>query len=148
MFCKICGFEIPAGANVCPRCGSSVKTSEFVYEKGQQEKTSLRKKVSAKGIVGFSLAIGGFSFFSLLPILTIICGVAGIILSAIGKKETDLNALSGRGFATAGMIVSIIGIVMAVLFTFLIYETFGGFGDFYEEIYNIYSETLFEYYEF
>lgn len=58
------------------------------------------------GIVALVLGIFGMGF----PVGTII-GILGIILGAVGKKQNPAN-----GLATGGMVCSIIGTVLSLLF--------------------------------
>ena len=104
MFCKICGCEIPEGSTFCPRCGSDVETSEFVA----QEQPAQVRKYSGKAIAGFVLSLVGI-LISAIP-----CGIAGIILSVLGMKETGANGKKGKGLAIAGLAVSIFDIISGV----------------------------------
>jgi hypothetical protein len=60
------------------------------------------------GIV--ATALGLFSAGS-LGLFGIIIGIIGIILGALGRKDEQ-----GRGLATAGLVVSIIGTILSVIF--------------------------------
>ncbi len=61
------------------------------------------KKTNGMAITGFVL-----SFF---------CGVLGIVFSAIGLSQTGKNPnQGGRGLAIAGLIISIVSLVISFMF--------------------------------
>jgi len=65
----------------------------------------------ALGIISLSLTVIGFGFFpAVLCTLAIICGIIGICLSVSARKER------ASGKATAGLTMSIIGLVLSVIF--------------------------------
>ena len=106
MFCKICGCEIPEGTNFCPRCGSDVRTSEFVAQ--EENVNAAPAKFSGKAIAGFILSLVGI-FISAIP-----CGILGIIFSVMGNKEIATSNKKGKGLAISGLIISIVDIVLGV----------------------------------
>lgn len=88
-YCKYCGAELSDDAAVCSRCGHSLAG-------GAQE-----RNVNKLGLVGFIL-----SFFT---------GPVAFILSLIGliqgKRQNEKV-----GFAIAGLILSIISIIFAIIY--------------------------------
>ncbi len=106
MFCKVCGCEMPDDANVCPRCGSAVENSEFV---ATEQPAAPAAKFSVKAIVGFAVSLVGI-IISAIP-----CGIVGIIFSILGMKEINTGEKRGKGFAIAGLVVSILDIVFGVI---------------------------------
>ena len=62
------------------------------------------------GIVSFVMCLGGFT------------GIAAIILGILSRKKIDQSggALTGRGMATAGLVLGIIAVALTVLFVVLI----------------------------
>ena len=90
MFCKNCGKEIDDKAVVCPYCG--VQTENL---RAQQSKTNV-------------LAIIGFIFSFFLPIVGLIC-------TNLGRKNAAECGGNGHGLATAGLVISILWIVLGVL---------------------------------
>lgn len=89
MFCKKCGKEIRDDAIVCPYCG--VQVGHFTAT----PKTNV-------------LAIVGFIFAFLMP-------VVGLICSIIGKSKVEECGGNGKGLATAGIVISVIAIVLYVI---------------------------------
>lgn len=90
MFCKKCGKEIKDDAVVCPYCG--VQVGNFSTP---TPKTNV-------------LAIVGVIFAFLMP-------VVGLICSIIGKNKVEECGGNGKGLATAGIVISVIAIVLLVL---------------------------------
>ena len=108
MFCRICGYELPENAQFCSRCGTHVETSEFVPT-AEESTPAEPAKYSGKAIAGFVIALVGI-MISAIP-----CGIIGIVFSVLGKKETvELNK-KGKGLAIAGLVISILDIVLGVI---------------------------------
>ncbi len=66
------------------------------------------KKLSIKALVGFIVSLSG------LLVLTIPCGIVGLVFSILGMKEIKSSDKTGKGFAMTGLIVSIIDIAIGV----------------------------------
>lgn len=133
MFCKNCGKENADSAEFCAGCGSLLKpevtpdnisvetaTSEAVAEVNDPGKVF--------GLLGLIFGIVGLAVSCLCCFCGIIslimqCGfscvsIAGIILSAIGKKKSKAAGINNK-FANIGLILSIIA--LAVFLIFIIY---------------------------
>ena len=95
MFCKNCGKEIDDRAVVCPYCGVQVGGLDAA-----QEKTN-------------TLAIVGF-------ILSFFIAIAGLVCSIIALKQAPSFGGNGKGLATAGIVISIVAIVIAVIYIFIV----------------------------
>ena len=107
MICERCGFEY-AGEN-CPACA---------VREAREAQEALPKR-STLGVVGMILSLCSFAG-TVLAIFRALFGIpvgifdfplafAGLILSIIGKAKCKYD-----GFATAGIIISIIRIVMKI----------------------------------
>ena len=99
-YCKNCGKEVDPKAVVCPYCGAQIVTE--------------KKPVNGLGIAGFIVSIVSLwsgAFFGIVPL-------AGLILSAIGVAQRD--KYSSSGFATAGLIISIVTLVFWILMLILV----------------------------
>ena len=96
--CTVCGYEYD-GDN-CPAC-------VFVAKRRLSEK----KKRSKLGLAGMIVALAGIAADLLLPIgmATLPIGIASFILSVIGKAKCKKD-----GFATAGILLSILKILLNV----------------------------------
>ncbi|SHI23491.1 protein of unknown function [Sporobacter termitidis DSM 10068] len=74
-------------------------------------------RVPGSGKATASLVLGivslVFAFMSVLSVVSLPCGIIGLILGNGARKE--LPPEQGRGQATAGMICSIVGLVIAVI---------------------------------
>ena len=113
MFCRICGYQLPPDALVCPRCGTHVETSEFVATPMSQPAEPLKN--SGKGItafvlslVGIFLGLSGATYTFMGYMIVIACGVLGLIFSILAKKEISAKKRKGKGLATAALIISIV----------------------------------------
>ncbi|NRD76627.1 DUF4190 domain-containing protein [Bacillus sp. BRMEA1] len=60
-----------------------------------------------------SLTVGILSLF--IPFIGIILGIIGIVFSRKSVKQINQTNENGRGLATAGLICSIVGIIMQIL---------------------------------
>lgn len=126
MFCKYCGAQNADGAKFCANCGADVSASieqptevnvvepavDGVAEIQQAlsaNATQPAKKFSAMAITGFVLALVGIIFAGL------ICGTLGVIFSAIGLAKTAHKKMKGKGLAIAGLVVSIIDVVIMII---------------------------------
>lgn len=92
MFCKNCGREIDNNAAVCPYCGVVAS----------KEQLTPKSETNVLAIVGFVL-----SFF---------IAIAGLICSILGKKKADELSGSGKGLATAGIVISIASMAISVIY--------------------------------
>jgi hypothetical protein len=72
------------------------------------------------GIISIPLAIMGCTF-----IIALLFGAVGIVLSAIGLSQAK-QSNGPKGITTAGLVVSIIGSVIAILWFLFLGATFNG----------------------
>lgn len=93
MFCKNCGSQIDDNASVCIHCGASVREMQTTQQQPAQSNT---------------LAIVGFVFAFLMPLVGLICSIIGL------KKSKELSD-NGKGLATAGIIISVIEILIVII---------------------------------
>lgn len=111
MYCKNCGSNIDDRAVICPQCGTETGVG-FSTAKPQTE-----EKYNVMSIIGFVL-----SFF---------ISIAGLVCSIIARKQCRETGEKGMGFATAGMVISIVSIASSVLAIFIYIVVcvalFGGF---------------------
>ncbi len=96
MICKKCGREIADDSTFCSYCGENLQT-ETVETVEAQEKPS---RTNVLAIIGF--------------VLSFIQPIAGLVLSIIGLKKSE-TWNSGRKMAKAGIIISIVMIVLSIL---------------------------------
>ncbi len=60
-----------------------------------------------------------FCWFAYFNIFTCVCSVVGLILAVSASKEMQFAGIySGRGIATAGLVLCIIGVALSVLMFF------------------------------
>lgn len=74
-------------------------------------------RTNTKSIVALVLGIAAIC----VPYLGFLIGIAGIIISALSLKEIPKRQENGKGLAIAGLVTSIIGVLIyAVIFLFII----------------------------
>lgn len=88
MYCRNCGNVIDDNAVICPKCGVATGVSM------QQQRTN-------------TLAIVGFA-------MSFIVALVGLICSIIARRQIKESGEKGMGLATAGLIISIVEIVLYV----------------------------------
>lgn len=124
MFCKNCGAKLEDNSKFCASCGSevaveaqtevntSIEEQATVTPSNDDAPKSIEnptpKKFSGKGIAGFVLSLVGMIIFG-IP-----CGILGIIFSSIALKEVKTKNLKGKGLAIAGLVISIIDVVLTI----------------------------------
>ena len=104
MFCKYCGNQLKENAKFCEHCGSAVAGSQYVESVQSQQTVTEKPSDAPKG-----LAIAGFvcSFFAPL---------VGLILCCVAlRKYKTSQGQECRTMAKAGVIISIIGMVVTVI---------------------------------
>ena len=120
MFCKSCGAELPKDSKFCSFCGATVEeqptenspaetqqpTPETNTVVNELQTSATGKKFSGKAIAGFVLSLVGL-FIAGLP-----CGILGIIFCSNGLKESSSGEYRGKGLSIAGLVISIIDIVL------------------------------------
>jgi hypothetical protein len=91
MVCGKCGEELEEGTKFCTKCGAD---AQFFLDPTKDTNATLSLVFGIIGIV--------------FPIIPIIPSIVGIIMGRMGLKSTK------RKRAMAGLVISIIGIVLAV----------------------------------
>lgn len=100
MYCTKCGKEIADGSTFCSECGAAQAEDNNFHEYPENDNwygTNARAPYNTMCIIG--AVVSGISLF--LPF----CGIAGFILSRMGKKQVEETGERGRELALAGMIV-------------------------------------------
>lgn len=101
MYCKKCGAQIDDEAYVCVHCGALVRELPQETTFAQNSAVQMGKKTNAMAIAGFVCSF----FFALL----------GLIFSIIGMKQCKERGDNGYGLAKAGMIISIVWMVLVFI---------------------------------
>lgn len=91
-----------------------VNSSEF--ENGRIEE--VKKEMDGLAVASFVLGIVGFLFFP--------CSILAIIFGsiALGRIKADPDNLRGQGFAIAGVVLGVCGILVLILALMLLFELF------------------------
>ena len=128
MYCKNCGYKNTDDAKFCESCGSKlisengvIEQTETTYSNSQPIEIKEERKYSGKAITGFVLSLVGMVFAGL------ICGVLGTIFSSISLVEIPKKQFNGKGLAIAGLVVSIVDIVLMIIFYAMGISMFTGF---------------------
>lgn len=69
------------------------------------------------GTAGFVCGLIGL-VFSIIPLIGIVAWplvIIGIVLSAVGMSHANRGRATNKGLATAGLVVSVIGLVICIL---------------------------------
>lgn len=108
MYCVACGQQLADTAAVCPSCGTSVA--------GSHPLARAASSVSSWAVASLALGVAGITALPLVgPILAIwFAGNADREIAEAG------GTLSGKGFADAGRILGIVGLVLAGLFLLML----------------------------
>ena len=85
-----------------------------------------RSQTNSKSVISFTLGILSI----VIPIIGLVIGIIGVVFSRKAVKEIAFSNESGSGFATAGLVCSVIGIIfqtfnLVALFLFASVTTVG-----------------------
>lgn len=120
--CHECGMPLPAGIARCAQCGATVGTlfSEAAPLTTSPKAKRARKVTSqadhsyridkAQERANNSIILALASFFC--PGIGFFLGVAAIVLATMaGRSLKQYNVEDGRGSATAGLIIGVLGLI-------------------------------------
>ena len=109
MFCKYCGNQLEENAKICSSCGNAI--TEDAPTLNQQTETPFEYSIpfAGKAIASFVLSLVG------IIIAAIPCGILGIVFSALSMQEIKRYEYRGIGLAVAGLVISIIDIVLGLV---------------------------------
>lgn len=98
MFCQQCGQQNTPGSAFCASCGGPLGAP------GMQQPMMHPQATSGLAIAGFVCAF--------------LCSILGLILSIMAKSEIAKSngRLGGEGLATAGIVISIVGMVIGLIY--------------------------------
>ena len=147
--CKNCGSRNPDDATVCVECkaefpGSassdsndmttsamaipeqtSAQSISMEFDYAQQPKKKAPPEATGKavvalviGIVGLFIGLFAFAIPFVPAIYGVILCIVGIVLGVKARNKIPLGA-SGRGIATAGMTLSILGLIFSLVQTLI-----------------------------
>lgn len=121
--CGKCGMMMTDDCAFCPSCGSSMDTTtktsgnEVNYSSVQVPQYMVvqapQKPTNGVGLAGMIIGILSY-LFCWVPVLDLILGVVGIILSGVGLHRKERYRLNG--FAIAGLVLSIIALVFSAIY--------------------------------
>lgn len=114
MYCKNCGKEVKSEYKFCTRCGSPLSETFSTSNNNQSPINDkefyvvVEKPTSIYAIVGLIFSILGIFTNGILTII-------GLILCIIGKNECEREEKEGLNIAWAGIIISVIVLIIAVI---------------------------------
>jgi hypothetical protein len=114
MFCPKCGAQADTGSNYCQKCGAALNQPAGATAPPQNAPVMMNQTaVKTSGMAVGSMVLGIISFF-VNPVM--ICSILAIIFggTAMGQINRSNGTLRGKGQATAGMVLGIIGIVIMI----------------------------------
>ena len=122
MYCSKCGAKVNEGESFCSQCGESLNKNEennvevvnetIVVSTNSEVKSNNTSNTSAVPMDSF--AIAGFALS--------LCGLSilGLIFSAVSYSRISKGQTRGRGFALAGLIISVVSMVAVFLYIIFI----------------------------
>ena len=137
MYCENCGAQNTEGASYCSNCGAPMgQQANFNY---QTPATQPKRKIPSLGMGITSMVLGATTCgFLCYAIFIVPCAIIGLILGCMANSRAKAVGLK-NGFATAGIITSVIGLVLAVCSLFFVIYIF-------DNVSNIGSNPYYYYY--
>ncbi len=122
MYCHQCGKEIIEDSTFCQFCGAKLnpQKQEVVVQENYKSSSSIEKVEEGpwRLMAAFGLALGIFSICSFFTIVfPVLCGIPGIVLSALGKRSEINNSK-----ATVGLVLSILGTILGICFPIFLFR--------------------------
>ena len=121
--CKLCGTRLDDDAVRCPNCGADAAAGRpqaggyGAPVPPYPEQTTPEKPMNGLGLAGMIVGIISY-IFCWIPFLGLVLGVVGTALSGVGMSRRAAYKLNG--FAVAGLVLGIIGIVVGLVYTVVI----------------------------
>ena len=129
MNCEYCGSHCQASDKFCVNCGADL--IHTYIESNNQEISNVdtqpkmmpdidadTRRWSSAAIVGFVLSLIGMIWSGLVAV---VCAVLGLVFSSVGISRTEHNNLKGKGMATAGLVISTIGLVFEIIYVIALF---------------------------
>ena len=115
-----------------PYTGQPMNSAGYAYNQNNDDE--INRKASIYSVVslvcGIASILFSFASFCCCPFISIILSIASIIFWAIGKDTYGKR----NGLATGGLITSIIGILLTILFVIIFFTFMGKSDSFYNEL--------------
>ena len=136
MYCYNCGKEIHNDTVICPNCGarqpgpgysgsnySSNGSSGYSYNQNYSSYNNTVHTVHYNTccIVGFIVSI-----VSIFVRLHGLVPAAGILVSVMGLLEYKKRGEKGKGLAVAGIVISVLSLIISLLIIFSVFSFFKG----------------------
>ena len=122
MFCKNCGSNISDEAVFCPNCGAQAGEVKAPVEDSPSDNGVKKQSSNVVGLVGFILAMVSVLFWiigllasSILFLVSLMLGIAAIVCSAIGMKNSAESSGRYRGLSIGGLVVGIVVVAISVI---------------------------------
>jgi hypothetical protein len=118
MYCQHCGAFLAANALTCTACGKPAQNQQVPPPAWQQSQYQQQPQYQYQPQYG-PPAQKGYNIFAVLGFLLTLMPVvpfAGLVLSIVGWSQCNKSGEMGKGFAVAGVLLNIVGLVLIVLF--------------------------------
>ncbi len=120
MFCSKCGANIPNDAKFCPECGAKAavfpgKTQTGANPSYQTPERKPWEEMPPAPSNGFAIAGFVLSLVAIFLFPYFIVQILALIFSGIGLSRADRLNGSGKGLAIAGIVISIILLIIAII---------------------------------
>lgn len=110
-FCSNCGKELKDGADVCVSCGKAVNGASAPVT-GAGTTNPVQGACVAALVCGILSVILGW-----VPIVCFVALALGIVAIVLGVKGRKGSPAGKTGLATAGMVIGIIGVCLASIYS-------------------------------
>ena len=131
--CGKCGMIVSDDCTFCPSCGAVMEAAQVtgnaqvcspIQVPQYMVVQAPQKPTNGVGLAGMIIGILSY-ILCWVPVLDFLLGMIGIILSGVGLRRKERYRLNG--FAVAGLVLSIIGLVIGIIymiaFFFLLVQT-------------------------
>ena len=112
-FCISCGKELQDADNVCANCGTPVDGAPATVTQNTTVNVAAPAKTNGLALAGFIVSL----------VSTILCcgsfNVISLVLSIVGAIKAKDYGGNGKGFAIAGIVISVIGMIFLIIFYFI-----------------------------
>lgn len=133
--CSKCGTMVSDDCTFCPSCGAFMETTAQGYGNAQNDSPAQgpqyvvvqapqapQKPMNGVGLAGMIIGILSY-IFCWIPVFDFILGLVGVILSGVGLSRKERFRLNG--FAVAGLVLSIIGLVIGFIIMIAFFVALG-----------------------
>lgn len=134
-YCSQCGTRIKDGGKFCTNCGADLECNVLTNNTKNAISTEMQANLQNNNVqpnnnVEVKNSTNGFAIASFVCSLCgiflarIVFGIIAICFSIAAKKQLKVDGQKGKGLSTAGLIIGIIDISIAVIYFFIMFIVF------------------------